>query len=213
MYEYIKKEVLKTAMKLNEYGLIKMSAGNISVRCTDNSEEIIVTPSGINYEEIGEKDLIVINMNKQVLEGTRRLSYDIDALIYIYKKMPGVNAIIHTHQVYATAVGLISDTLPLLTTTLANAVGGEVKVAPFSSAASIEMGIKAVDYLDNRKAVILKNHGVITIGKRLKEALYAAVYLEETAKIYCLTKPIGKPCILNKDQSEQAVKIFEDYIH
>ena len=126
MYEYIKKEVLKTAMKLNEYGLIKMSAGNISVRCTDNSEEIIVTPSGINYEEIGEKDLIVINMNKQVLEGTRRLSYDIDALIYIYKKMPGVNAIIHTHQVYATAVGLISDTLPfvleLLLYLFANAV-------------------------------------------------------------------------------------------
>ena len=86
-------------------------------------------------------------------------------------------------------------------------------MAPFSSAASLEMGIKAVDYLDDKKAVILKNHGVITIGKNLKEALYSAVYLEEAAKIYCITKPINKPSILTKEQSKQAVKIFEDYIN
>lgn len=213
MYTNKKRELIDGAIKLIKYGIIKMSAGNLSVRCGDNSELIIVTPSGMDYEEVKEKDLILLNMDKEIIEGSGKPSYDMDALIYIYKNMPEVNAIIHTHQVFATSVGLISNKLPGITTTLANAVGGEVTVAPFSSAADIEMGKKTVDFINNKKAIILKNHGVITIGKSIKEALYAAVYLEEAARIFCITKAIGDPDILSDDEIKQAVKIFENYIH
>jgi L-ribulose-5-phosphate 4-epimerase len=85
--------------------------------------------------------------------------------------MPEVNAVIHTHQVYASAVGLVEDVLPAAVTILPNACLGPVMVAPFSSAASLEMGITVVKYINNKRAVILKNHGVITVGGTLKGSI------------------------------------------
>ena len=123
--------------------------------------------------------------------------------------MPEVNAVIHTHQVYASAVGLVQDELPAAVTTLPNACLGPVTVAPFSSAASLEMGINAVKYINNKRAVILKNHGVIAVGGTLKEALYSAIYLEDAAKTYIMAKAIGVPAILTEEQVEEAVGKFK----
>jgi L-ribulose-5-phosphate 4-epimerase len=212
MYTKEKKEIIKSALKLIEYDIIKLTAGNLSTRCGEKGEHLIVTPSGMYYEDIDENDLIVINMNDEsIIEGSRKPSVDTEAILYIYKNIPGVNAVIHTHQVYATCVGLISDKLPSIVTTLANATGGEVSVASFSSAASLEMGVKTVTTIGDKKAVILKNHGVITVGKTLKEALYAAVYLEDAAKIYCISKMVGEPTLLTEEQTREAVEIFKSY--
>lgn len=212
MYSEEKREIIKCALMLVKYDIIKLTAGNLSVRCGEDGQHLVVTPSGMYYEETVEDDLLVMNMeDKTVIEGFRKPSVDIDALIHIYRHMPAVNAIIHTHQVYATSVGLISDKLPSIVTTLANATGGEVKVAPFSSAASIEMGIETVSNIGDTRAVILKNHGVITVGKSLKEALYAAVYLEDAAKIFCMTKSLGEPSLLTEEQTREAVEIFKTY--
>ena len=108
-------------------------------------------------------------------------------------------------------VGLVEDELPAAVTTLPNATLGPVTVAPYSSAASLEMGINTVKYINNKRAVILKNHGVITVGGTLKEALYAAIYLEDAAKTYIMAKAIGNPSILDAEQTEVAVQKFMDY--
>lgn len=211
MYEIEKRDVLKCALKLKTYNLIKLSGGNISTRSYNNSNHIIVTPSGMDYDDINLDDLIVTDLDNKIIEGNRRPSVDTEALIYIYSNIKGVNSIIHTHQVYATAVGLIANKLPVIVTTLANATGGEVTVAPFSSAGTIEMGISTAKYIGDKKAVILKNHGVITIGKDIREALYAAVYLEDAAETYFFAKMIGLPKILNKNQVKEAVNAFNNY--
>ena len=163
------------------------------------------------YETMVPDDIVVIDYSGAVIEGTRRVSVDTEAILYIYNNMPEVNAVIHTHQVYATAVGLVEDLLPAAVTTLCNATLGSVVVAPYSSAASLEMGKYTVKYINKKRAIILKNHGVITVGRNLKEALYAAVYLEDTAKIYILARSIGKPILLNEEQIKVAVDKFEDY--
>ncbi len=109
-------------------------------------------------------------------------------------------------------MSLVADELPCNLTTLANATHGAVKVAPYSSAASIDMGINAVDYLGDNLAVILKHHGVISIGKDLKEALYAAVYLEEAAKTYIMAKSMGgEMAMLTQKQIDRAVLVFKYY--
>jgi L-ribulose-5-phosphate 4-epimerase len=209
MFEQDKREIIHAALEIKHYGLISLSGGNVSVR--KKSGEIIVTPSGMAYEGMEEKDLIVLNAKGERIEGTLRESVDTVALLYIYEHMPEVNAIIHTHQPYATAVGLIGDVFPVSVTTLANVTLGAVNVAPYSSPASLDMGIQTVEYIDGKRAVILKHHGVVTVGPTLKDALYAAVYMEDAAKTYLAAKAAGNPTLMTPEQVENAVEVFKDY--
>jgi len=207
MYEKEKEELIHAALALKEYRLIALSGGNVSLRTPKS--HVLVTPSGMLYETMVPSDIVVLDIEGNIVEGTRKVSVDTDAILYILKKLPEVNSVIHTHQVYASAVGLVEDVLPAAVTTLPNACLGPINVAPFRSAASLEMGIIAVEYLNNKRAVILKNHGVITVGGTLKEALYSAVYLEDAAKTYIMSKVLGKPAILTEEQVEEAVGKFK----
>lgn len=209
-FEEQRNEVIKAAMKLDRYGLIALSGGNVS--CRMERGEILVTPSGMIYEEMVAGDILVVDIDGNILEGERAVSVDTQALLYIYKNMPAVNAVIHTHQPYATAVGLVSDELPCCVTTLPNATKGAVKVCEFCSAASIDMGIQTVENAGSQLAVILKNHGVMAIGDSLKQALYACVYLEEAAKTYILARSMSdNVALLTPEQVEQAVDVFNYY--
>ena len=125
------------------------------------------------------------------------------ALLYIFKQMPHINATIHTHQPYATAAGLLTDEIPAFLTTIIDANNGPVKVAPFTISSDEGMGIESVKYIGNSLAVILKHHGVMAIGKDLDEALESALYLEDAAKIYLLTRSVGPIPTLSNEQIAQ----------
>lgn len=209
-FENERKQVIQAALKLDRYGLIALSGGNVSARMS--SGEILVTPSGMIYEDMSEEDILAVDLEGNILEGTRSASVDTAALLYIYKHMPQINAVIHTHQPFATAISLVADELPCCVTTLPNATKGAVKVVPFASAASIDMGIQTVEHAGDQLAVILKNHGVIALGSTLKEALYACVYLEEAAKTYVYAHSISHNlALLTPAQVEQAVAVFKYY--
>lgn len=210
MYDKEKKEVINAGVKLDRYGLIALSGGNVSLKV--DKDRVLVTPSGMIYEELEIDDIILMDLTGKVIEGTRKASVDTKALLYIYNNMPEINAVIHTHQPYATALGLVEEEFKCNLTTLANATKGSVNVCPFSSAASEQMGIEAVENLNGKLAVILKNHGVITVGNSLKQALYSCVYLEEAAKTYCIAKSMSdNVAMMTAEQIEQAVKIFDYY--
>lgn len=210
MYNKEKKEVINAGIKLDRYGLIALSGGNVSLKV--DKDRVLVTPSGMIYEELEVDDIILMDLSGKVIEGTRKASVDTKALLYIYNNMPEINAVIHTHQPYATALGLVEEEFKCNLTTLANTTKGSVSVCPFSSAASEQMGIEAVENLNGKLAVILKNHGVITVGNSLKQALYSCVYLEEAAKTYCIAKSMSdNVAMMTEEQIEQAVKIFDYY--
>ncbi len=209
MFEKEKREVIVAGMKLDRYGLIALSGGNVSARMP--SGEILVTPSGMIYEDMVEDDILVVDLDGNIIEGTRKASVDTEALLYIFKHRPDLNAVIHTHQPYATAIGLVEDEFKVNLTTLANGCCGNVKVSRFSSAASIEMGMDTVEYIGDTLAIILRHHGVIAVGNSLKQALYSCVYLEEAAKCYIAAKSIGTPRMLTDKQIEQAVQVFKYY--
>ncbi|WP_326513395.1 class II aldolase/adducin family protein [Clostridium intestinale] len=210
MYDKEKKEVINAGIKLDRYGLIALSGGNVSLKVDE--DRVLVTPSGMIYEELETDDIILMDLSGKVIEGNRKASVDTKALLYIYNNMPEINAVIHTHQPYATALGLVEEEFKCNLTTLANATKGSVNVCPFSSAASEQMGVEAVENLNGKLAVILKNHGVITVGNSLKQALYSCVYLEEAAKTYCISKSMSdNVAMMTEEQIEQAVKIFDYY--
>lgn len=208
LHEKERQEIINVGMALDRYRLISLSGGNVSMRMDGH---ILVTPSGMAYETLVPSDIVVMDPQGKVIEGDRRPSVDTVALLHIFNSLPGVNAIIHTHQPYATAVGLVMDELPAFCTTLVNATLGAVTVAPYSSAASLDMGVKAAQYIGDKRAVILRNHGVVTVGPTLKDALYAAVYLEDASRSYCAARAMGTPRSLTPEQVAEAVESFRHY--
>ena len=209
MYEKEKREVINVALEIRRSNLISLSGGNVSMHLPNG--HVLVTPSAKSYEGMKEEDIIVLNPDGTRVEGILQESSDTVALLYIFNHMPGVNAIIHTHQPYATAAGLIGDVLPAAVTTLANVTLGPVNVAPYSSPASLDMGMQTVKHIGERRAVILKHHGVIAVGPTLKDALYAAVYMEDAAKTYLVAKAAGNPTIMTDEQTQQAVDVHKNY--
>jgi L-ribulose-5-phosphate 4-epimerase len=209
MYRQEKEEILKTARKLMAYGIVRLSAGNLSVR---RGEHVIVTPSGMEYEGLDSSDLVVVDMRGKVVEGERAPSLDTVGLLYIYQHIPRIQALIHTHQVYATAVSLVADGIPPMLTPQVNALKGDVPVTRFAPAGKVETGMVTVESIGDRNAVILRQHGVMAAGKDLKEALYAVVYLEEAAQAFLAARAIAAPATLNSEQIRQAIDIFVGYI-
>ena len=208
IYENERQQVIDTGILLDRYRLISLSGGNVSMRIGGH---ILVTPSGMSYERLTPRDIVVMDPGGKVIEGDRRPSVDTVALLHIFREKPGINAIIHTHQPYATAIGLVMDELPAFCTTLVNATLGAVKVAPYSSAASLDMGIKTVEHIGDKRAVILRNHGVVAVGPTLKDALYAAVYLEDACRSFLAARTLGEPRVLTDAQVAEAVEVFRHY--
>jgi L-ribulose-5-phosphate 4-epimerase len=209
MFEQEKNELIKTGQALKENNLISLSGGNVS--CRVPGDKFLVTPSGMAYEGLLPEDIVTFDIDGNVIEGSKRPSVDSLALLHVYRNMDRVNAIIHTHQPYATAVGMVYDKIPFAVTTLANAVAGLVNVAPFSSAASLAMGEEIINNIGDANAVILKNHGVITVGSTIKGALYAAVYMEDALKTFFIAQAMGTPQLMTDTQYQEAIEVFKDY--
>ncbi|MBQ1476963.1 MAG: class II aldolase/adducin family protein, partial [Erysipelotrichaceae bacterium] len=130
MYEKEKESILRACMRMKEYQLISLTGGNISLKIDQNT--YIVTPSGMLYEDMDISDMCVIDHEGKLIEGKRKPSSDWSALIYIYDHMPEVRATIHTHQPYATAIGLVNESLPACMVTLIDANHARIHVAPWT---------------------------------------------------------------------------------
>ena len=189
MFETEKQAVLECALEMKRNRLVSLSGGNVSVRAGEDL--FLVTPSGMIYEKMSPEDVCLVDGRGRLVEGRRKPSSDSAALLYMFAHMPQANAIIHTHQPWATAAGFAADEIPDFLVTVMDACRNPVRVAPFTPSSAIGMGELAVEYAGDSLAVILKHHGVLTWGKDLEEALYAAVYLEEAAQTFVLAKAMG----------------------
>lgn len=189
MFEKEKAKVLQTALAIKENRLISLSGGNVSCQVAEN--RYLVTPSGMLYEQMVPEDICLIDAQCKVIEGRRKPSSDSAALVYMFQNMKNVRAVIHTHQPWATAAGFVTDCLPEFLVTIIDACHNPVNVAPFTPSSDIGMGVLAAQYGTDASAVILKHHGVLAYGEDLEEALYAAVYLEESAKTWVIAKAAG----------------------
>lgn len=209
MFEKEKEEVLNCARTIKENKLVSMTGGNVSARMPDGT--ILVTPSGMAYDVMVPEDIVAVDSKGKVLEGKWKPSSDLPALLYIFEKMPKVNAIIHTHQPYATALGLVCDKVPASLVTIIDACHSEVMVAPFTRSSDLNMGILTVEYAGDALAVILKHHGVMAYGSSIQEAMYSAIYLEETAKTFAVAMAIGQVPELSREDIEAEIAGWQEY--
>jgi L-ribulose-5-phosphate 4-epimerase len=203
----LREEVLKAAKKLTYYNLVTLSGGNVSGR-DQKSGYIAITPSGIEYENLASEDIVIIDRKGSIVDGKLKPSVDSEAHLYIYENMPDINSVIHTHSTFASCFAVLNEEIPVITTTLANAVGGEISVAKYTPVGSKDMGPAIVNALGSKLACLLENHGVMCVGRSIKEALTASVMLEDVAKIYFLARTIGEPQILPEREIKKARELF-----
>ena len=190
IYREERQQLIDCARKMERYALVVLSGGNVSMRMPDGN--FLVTPSAMGYDTMQPEDIVLIDASGQTVDGIRRPSSDSAALLYIFNQRPDINVVLHTHQPYATALGLVCDELPADFVTVIDELNGAVAVAPFTRSSDEGMGQLTVQYAGSARAVILKHHGAMAFGKSIDQALSAAVYLESACKSYLAALSTGR---------------------
>jgi L-ribulose-5-phosphate 4-epimerase len=192
MLENLKKEVYQAHLKLWENKLVMWTSGNISGR-DPKTDHVVIKPSGVSYDKLSPDHLVVVDLNGNIIEGNLKPSVDMATHLYVYKHMPEVMSVIHTHSTYASAFAAIGKPIPVCLTAMADFFGGDIPVGELVLIGEEEIGKEIVSKIGNSKAIIMKNHGPFTIGKNVNEALKAAIFLEEAAKVLIMAKIMAEP--------------------
>lgn len=204
-----RKKVVDFGQKLISENLTVGTGGNLSIYNRDLGL-IVITPSGIPYEKITLRDVVIMDLDGDVVEGDRKPSSEFPFHRIIYKNRPDISAVIHTHPIYSNIMAVLGWDLPPVHYMLAMA-GENVRCAPYRTFGSEELAEVAYEYMEDRKAVLLSNHGLITGGKTLEEAYRIAQEVEYVSELYYRAKSIGDPKILDHEEMQTVMKKFETY--
>jgi L-fuculose-phosphate aldolase len=206
MYDDMKQELVRISQEMLKEDLVIGSSGNASVRV---GEHVLITPSSIQYDTMVVDDIVVLDLKERVIEGHRTPSIESPTHVEIYKNRDDAKAIVHSHSVYATALALLDRSLPPIIDEVVPKLGAKIRLAKYAIPGSDELADNVVEALIGRNAVFLKNHGALTIGNDLDEALHFAVLLERTCKTYLLALQAGNPTILPEEAVEIGESIYE----
>jgi L-ribulose-5-phosphate 4-epimerase len=197
-------EVAQLHQELVRYNLVVWTGGNISARVAD-SELFVIKPSGVSYSELSPENQILCDLDGNVVPNTpgweRSPSSDTAAHAYVYRNMPAVGAVVHTHSTYATAWAARGEAIPCVITAMADEFGGEIPVGPFAIIGDDSIGKGIVTTLTGHRsrAVLMQNHGVFTIGKSAVDAVKAAVMAEDVARTVHVARELGTPIPIPQD--------------
>jgi L-ribulose-5-phosphate 4-epimerase len=190
----IKKMVADLHAELPRNDLVVWTAGNVSAR-VPGEDLLVIKPSGVSYDEISADAMVVTDLDGNLVEGEHKPSSDTAAHAYVYKHMPHVQGVVHTHSTYATAWAARAEAIPCVLTMIADEFGGDIPVGPFALIGDDSIGRGIVETLRGHRspAVLMRNHGVFTIGRSARDAVKAAVMCEDVARTVHIARQIGTP--------------------
>ena len=209
MLEGLKEEVYKLHLELPKNYLVVWTSGNVSARDPE-SGLVVIKPSGIRYEELRPEHHVVVNLQGDVVEGVLKPSSDTASHLYIYRHRPDVNGVVHTHSSYATAFAALGRPIPVYLTAMADEFGGPIPCAGFALIGGEEIGKQVIEHIGQSPAVLLKNHGVFTIGPTAAAAVKAAVMVEDVARTVWLALQLGQP---DEIAPEDVARLHRRYTH
>jgi L-ribulose-5-phosphate 4-epimerase len=190
----VREEVCRLHAELVRYQLVVWTAGNVSAR-VPGADLMVIKPSGVGYDELTPENMVVCDLDGTLLEGDLQPSSDTAAHAYVYRHRPEVGGVVHTHSTYASAWAARAEPVPCVLTAMADEFGGEIPVGPFALIGGDDIGRGIVETLDGHRspAVLMRNHGVFTIGRNAKAAVKAAVMTEDVARTVHLARAYGEP--------------------
>lgn len=205
-----RKSIIQAALSMNAMGINQGTSGNVSVRY---GNRMLVTPSGVPYEELDPKDLCATEIKKdgKAWEGDLAPSSEWRFHLDIYKARPDVGAVVHTHSMYATVMAICGKPIPAVHYMVAASGGTEIRVAKYATYGTEELSKNALEALEGRTCCLLKNHGVIATGPNIKRALWLASEVETVARQYHLALTIGGGDIIPDDEMNRIIAKFKAY--
>jgi L-ribulose-5-phosphate 4-epimerase len=192
--EAVRREVAELHAELPRNELVVWTAGNVSARVPGH-DLLVIKPSGVRYEDLTPGSMVVTDFDGTLVDGDRSPSSDTAAAGYVYRHMPEVNGVVHTHSTYATAWAARGEAIPCVLTMMADEFGGPIPVGPFAIIGddSIGRGIVATLRSSRSRAVLMQNHGPFTVGASARAAVKAAVLCEEVARTVHIARQLGDP--------------------
>lgn len=205
----LKQDLIKYGKKLVEAGLTKGTGGNLSVYIPEE-EKMLITPSGIDFYDITEDDIVTMKLDGTILEGDKKPSSEWYMHAIQYKNRDDITAVIHAHTTYSTVVATLRQNLPPAHYMIAVA-GVDVRCAEYATFGTKELAENAYEAMKDRNAVLLANHGILAGSYSLANAFNIIDEVEYCAKIYYMAKSIGEPVILDNAEMEKMLVEFEEY--
>jgi len=209
MLEALKERVCQLNRELDKQGLVTMTSGNVSGRDLETGL-VVIKPSGVAYEKLRPEDMSVVTLTGEVVEGTLKPSVDTATHLYVYRHRADVNGVVHTHSNYATAFAAVGRGIPCSLTAMADEFGGPIPVGPYAAIGGEEIGQAIVEHIGGSKAILMKNHGVFTIGESPEAALRSAVMVEDAARTCFLAMQIGDLSEIPADEVARAHKRYRE---
>ncbi|MGC5076835.1 L-ribulose-5-phosphate 4-epimerase [Agrococcus sp. DT81.2] len=192
----VREQVAALHAELVRYGLVVWTGGNVSGR-VPGEDLFVIKPSGVDYDDLTPASMILCDLDGTVVPGSegsdRSPSSDTAAHAYVYRHMPEVGGVVHTHSTYATAWAARGEAIPCHITAMADEFGGEIPVGPFAIIGDDSIGRGIVDTLTGHRsrAVLMQNHGPFTIGRDARDAVKAAVMCEDVARTMHIARAGG----------------------
>jgi L-ribulose-5-phosphate 4-epimerase len=192
LLEDLRAKVCDLHAELPRNNLVAWTSGNVSARDPETGL-VVIKPSGIRYEELTPGNMVVVDLDGKVVEGDHKPSSDTFAHVYVYRHRPDVNGMVHTHSTFATAWAAAGKPIPPVLTAICDEFGGPIPVGAYAKIGGDEIGQEILHSIGNSPAILMKNHGVFTIGKTPEAAVKAAVMVEDVARTVYYALQFGQP--------------------
>jgi L-ribulose-5-phosphate 4-epimerase len=196
----LRREVCALHAELPRHGLVVWTSGNVSAR-VPGEDLMVIKASGVPYEDLSPEAIVVCDLDGALVEGELSPSSDAATHAYVYRHRPDVGGVAHTHSPYATAWAARGEAIPCVLTAIADEFGGEIPIGPFARIGDEEIGRGIVETLAGHRspAVLMRSHGVFTIGAGARDAIKAAVMCEDAARTVHLARELGDPIPLTRE--------------
>jgi L-fuculose-phosphate aldolase len=207
MSAHLREQILAACKQLETTGLNRGTSGNVSCR---EGDHFLITPTGVPVDEMTPSRIVTLNFDGKVI-GVGKPSSEWQFHADILRARPEINAVVHTHAPHATALACLREDLPPFHYMIAIAGGDSVRCAPYALFGTDTLSQHAVEALRDRKACLLANHGMITLGRDLDEAMAIAIELESLCQQYLIARQVGNPTLLSENEMQAVIERFKSY--
>jgi len=211
MLEELREELVQLHLELPRHNLVAWTSGNVSAR-DPGTGLVVIKPSGIRYEDLTPKAMVVVDLDGKVVEGRYKPSSDTFAHVYVYPHRQDVNGVVHTHSTFATAWAAVGRPIPPVLTAICDEFGGAIPVGAYAKIGGDEIGQEIIRSIGSSPAILMKNHGVFTVGKTPEAAVKAAVMVEDVARTVFHAMQLGQPDEIPAEEVARAHRRYlEEY--
>lgn len=205
----IREKIIEISLKMLSDELTNGTAGNISIY--DRKENLVaISPTGISYHTLKPEDISVVDLDGNLIEG-KNPSSELEMHLMFYRKRDDVNAVIHGHTKYSTAVACLRRTLPAIDYMMAITGDKEVRCAKYASYGTKELAENCFETMGKSRACLLANHGITTVGENIEIAYNVLAQVEYISNLYLLSSAVGEPVVVEDQEIFNMIERFKDY--